>query len=79
MALPGVSPFLEAMCERFWESRRGKQGGTRTSTQLHMVLQGFTTRMLKSGAQKYFVERGIQRPGPIAAASAQRSSIHLKP
>lgn len=81
MALPSVStsPFLEAMHERFWGSRGGEQGGTRTLTQLPMILQGFTTRMLKSGAYKTYVAEGVQWPGPPAAGSAQESCTHLKP
>ena len=75
MALSGISasPFLEARHERFWGSRGGEQGGTRTLTQLPMILQGFTTRMLKSGAYKSYVAEGVQWPGvPLCRVSSRK-------
>ena len=57
----------------------GEHGGTRTLTQLPMILQGFTTRMLKPEAYKSHVAEGAQWPGPHSAGSGQGSCTHLLP
>lgn len=67
-----ASPFLEATHERFWGSGGGEQGGTRTLTQIPMILQGFTTRMLKPGACKSYVAEGLQWSGPSLCSISSR-------
>lgn len=68
---PSLRPLMSVFGEAEEENREA-QG----QTQLLMILQGLTTRMLKSGAYKSYAAEGVQWPGTPSAGSAQGSCTH---